>query len=231
MIVRSQSTKQSSGRNPKSERKAPVFGLCNTRLANPVDRSRDRHCQLEALQECSTCEAVLCDLHAQFCAICLAFFCEGCLDLHNETGDHADRNIGDLVATAVEQFRRDGEPGPAGNGVGLPDRAHTHEEVERLTTSPDDWRATPCANIYNCAKSWARSNSARANAAAPTFTPAISASRLATKRTAFAGCSICGANSGPCRLMALERCWASCATGWTTSATARPIRARHKSAP
>src|SRR6478672_8810231 len=139
MTVTSQATNESSGRNAKSEQKAADFGLCDTRLANPVDRSRDRHCQLEARQECSTCEAGLCDLHAEFCAICLAFFCEGCLDLHNQAGDHADRNIGDLVATAVEQFRLDGEPGPAGSGVGLPDRAHTHEEVELCTTSPDDW--------------------------------------------------------------------------------------------
>jgi hypothetical protein len=130
MSVTLQTTKQSSARNPKTEQKAAVLAPCDARLANPLNLYRDHRCQLEPRQRCSTCEANLCDLHAEFCAICLAFFCEGCLDVHNKAGEHADGTIGDVVAT-VNEFHRAGEPGPAGHGVGLPDRAHPQEEVER----------------------------------------------------------------------------------------------------
>jgi hypothetical protein len=75
---------------------------CDSRLANALNLYREDHCHLEPRQRCSTCEAALCDLHAEFCSICLAFFCEGCLDLHNEAGDHADGSIGELAARVVD---------------------------------------------------------------------------------------------------------------------------------
>jgi hypothetical protein len=71
----------------------------NTFLNN---KTETRPCSHHAGQRCSNCEAALCDLHAEFCAICLAFFCEGCLDLHNEAGDHADGSIGELAARVVD---------------------------------------------------------------------------------------------------------------------------------
>lgn len=90
---------QDSGISGESGQKPPSDAVCSAVLTN----SRGvRECHLPPRQQCSNCEAALCDLHAEFCAICLAFFCEGCLDLHNEDGQHADGNIGEIVAIVRE---------------------------------------------------------------------------------------------------------------------------------
>jgi hypothetical protein len=67
-------------------------------LLNPADA---RSCSRLARQRCSNCDAKLCDIHAEFCAICLAFFCDGCLDLHNEEGEHADGSLGQIVGALL----------------------------------------------------------------------------------------------------------------------------------
>jgi hypothetical protein len=74
---------------------------CQAKLAFP--RPGDDRCQRLAQQSCSHCRARLCDVHVEFCAICLVFFCEGCLDLHNQEGQHTEGNFGELVARVVEE--------------------------------------------------------------------------------------------------------------------------------
>jgi hypothetical protein len=83
-----------------------ISGYCDATYTPLVSRADRRPCSLDAKQVCANCEAKLCDLHAQFCAICLSFFCEGCLDLHNQEGQHADGSIGEIVAIVREGVQR-----------------------------------------------------------------------------------------------------------------------------
>ena len=100
---------QDSGISRESGQKNPSDAVCSAVLTNSPTFHASFHvreCHFPPRQECSNCEAALCDLHAEFCAICLAFFCEGCLDLHNEEGQHADGNIGEIVAIVREGVQR-----------------------------------------------------------------------------------------------------------------------------
>jgi hypothetical protein len=96
---------QDSGISAEPEQKAAsqtVSGYCDATYNTQLDPDDARPCSRHAKQICANCDAKLCDLHAEFCAICLAFFCDGCLDLHKQEGQHADGSIGDLVAIVRE---------------------------------------------------------------------------------------------------------------------------------
>jgi hypothetical protein len=88
------------GHNPSV---CTVSESCEGRLLALLNPHQDGRCHAQARQLCAKCDAKLCDVHAEFCAICLTFLCEGCLDLHNEEGQHAEGNLGELVARVFEE--------------------------------------------------------------------------------------------------------------------------------
>jgi len=105
MDLRVEPSSQDSGISAGPEQKAAsptVSGYCDATYNTQLDPADARPCSRHAKQICANCEVKLCDLHAEFCAICLAFLCDGCLDLHKQEGLHADRSIGDLVAMVRE---------------------------------------------------------------------------------------------------------------------------------